>query len=74
MPPFVGRDHFCGMGRVFQDVVFLVCRTFDNGRDFRMNAFRIVSCREAETGEEVPVSQDGAILAEPGSYLLKVRQ
>ena len=39
-----------------------------------MNAFRIVSCREAETGEEVPVSQDGAILAEPGSYLLKVRQ
>ena len=51
-----------------------VSQLFEKKVDFRMNAFRIVSCREAETGEEVPVSQDGAILAEPGSYILKVRQ
>ena len=51
-----------------------VSQLFEKKVDFRMNAYRIVSCREAESGAEVAVSPDGAVLVEPGSYLLKVRQ
>ena len=41
--------------------------------DFKLNAFELLSCRDARSGREIPVAGDGSVLVAPGSYLLEVK-
>ena len=45
---------------------------FEKKVDFKLNALKLVSCKNADDGTEIPVAADGSILVTPGSYLLKV--
>ena len=40
--------------------------------DFKLNAFKLVSCKSIDDETEIPVAADGSILVKPGSYLLRV--
>lgn len=50
-----------------------VSQLFEKKIDFKLNALKLVSCREAGSGKNIPVSADGSVLVAPGSYLLKVQ-
>ena len=51
-----------------------VSQLFEKKVDFRLNALKLVACREAEHGIAVPPEADGSLLLEPGSYLLETEE